>query len=61
MLNIVFAGSPELSLISLPLLVYHPTQILIGGLLVPTVRTWLNSKETKRSPLLMQRTVPVSV
>eukprot|EP00045_Choanoeca_perplexa_P007563 m.69396 g.69396 ORF g.69396 m.69396 type:complete len:403 (+) comp14123_c0_seq1:736-1944(+) len=61
MLNIVFAGSPELSLISLPLLVYHPTQILIGGLLVPTVRGWLNSKDVKRSPMLMQRTVPVSV
>eukprot|EP00730_Choanoeca_flexa_P006482 TRINITY_DN12161_c1_g2_i3.p1 TRINITY_DN12161_c1_g2~~TRINITY_DN12161_c1_g2_i3.p1 ORF type:complete len:380 (+),score=47.51 TRINITY_DN12161_c1_g2_i3:65-1204(+) len=61
MLNIVFAGSPELSLISLPLLVYHPTQILLGGLLVPTVRSWLTKADIKRSPMVRQKTVPVAM
>jgi hypothetical protein len=30
MINIVFNGSSQLSLIALPLLVCHPTQILLG-------------------------------
>ncbi|EDQ92068.1 uncharacterized protein MONBRDRAFT_14393 [Monosiga brevicollis MX1] len=47
-LNIVFAGSPQLSLVSLPLLVYHPTQILLGGILVPAVRSWLYARDRKK-------------
>ncbi|XP_035682414.1 sodium/bile acid cotransporter 7-A-like [Branchiostoma floridae] len=41
MLKIVFAGYEHLSVISIPLLVYHPTQILLGGVLVSPVRTWM--------------------
>ncbi|XP_041455624.1 sodium/bile acid cotransporter 7-B-like isoform X2 [Lytechinus variegatus] len=41
MLKIVFAGYDHLSLISIPLLVYHPTQILLGGVLVEYVRNWM--------------------
>ena len=41
MLKIVFAGYKYLSLISIPLLIYHPTQILLGGLLVPCVKQWM--------------------
>lgn len=41
MLKIVFNGHPALTLISVPLLVYHPTQILLGGVLVPWVRRWM--------------------
>jgi len=40
-IKIIFADSPSLSLITIPLLVYHPTQILLGGLLVPSVRNWM--------------------
>ena len=41
MAKIVFEGDPELPLISLPLLIWHPTQILLGGLLVPSVTVWI--------------------
>ncbi|XP_053400296.1 sodium/bile acid cotransporter 7-like isoform X2 [Mercenaria mercenaria] len=40
-IKIIFADSPSLSLITIPLLVYHPTQILLGGLLVPYIRGWM--------------------
>jgi sodium/bile acid cotransporter 7 len=43
MLKIVFAGDPGLSIISIPLLVYHPTQILLGALLVPFLQSWVCS------------------
>eukprot|EP00049_Salpingoeca_infusionum_P026135 m.23948 g.23948 ORF g.23948 m.23948 type:complete len:363 (+) comp8547_c1_seq1:250-1338(+) len=42
MMNIVFANSTHLSLLSVPLLVYHPTQIFLGSVLVPTVKGWLD-------------------
>merc|ERR1711990_472071 len=41
MLRIIYAGSDHLSLLSIPLLCYHPTQILLGGLLVPRVNQWM--------------------
>eukprot|EP00055_Hartaetosiga_balthica_P006793 m.22178 g.22178 ORF g.22178 m.22178 type:complete len:358 (-) comp5429_c0_seq1:2205-3278(-) len=40
-LNIVFGGYKNLSLISVPILIYHPAQILLGGVLVPTVKAWV--------------------
>ena len=52
MLKIIYAGYPYLSVISIPLLMYHPTQILLGGLLVPVVRQWMVSVEKPQmSPL----------
>ena len=36
-MKIVFASSPYLSLITLPILMYHPIQIIVGGLLAPSV------------------------
>lgn len=42
-IKIIFADSPQLSLITIPLLVYHPAQILLGGLLVPYIRSWMIS------------------
>ena len=41
MLKIIYAGNSSLSLLSIPLLVYHPCQILLGGLLVPKVQAWM--------------------
>lgn len=43
MLKIIYNGSDHLSLLSIPLLCYHPTQILLGGCLVPSVTKWMNS------------------
>ncbi|EDO46325.1 predicted protein [Nematostella vectensis] len=48
MLKIVFAGYKYLSLISIPLLIYHPTQILLGGVLVPFVKSWMKSAQAKK-------------
>ncbi|XP_071489642.1 sodium/bile acid cotransporter 7-B-like [Diadema antillarum] len=48
MLKIVFAGYDHLSILSIPLLVYHPTQILLGGVLVDYVRNWMLSAEKSK-------------
>ncbi|XP_019711738.1 sodium/bile acid cotransporter 7 isoform X1 [Hippocampus comes] len=45
MLKIVFAGYKHLSLISVPLLIYHPAQILLGSVLVPTIRSWMTNRQ----------------
>lgn len=45
MLKIVFASHEHLSLISLPLLIYHPAQILLGSVLVPTIKSWMVSRQ----------------
>ncbi|CAB1345658.1 unnamed protein product, partial [Coregonus sp. 'balchen'] len=45
MLKIVFEGYEHLSLISVPLLIYHPAQILLGSILVPTIRGWMNGRQ----------------
>ncbi|XP_041358515.1 sodium/bile acid cotransporter 7-A-like isoform X2 [Gigantopelta aegis] len=47
-IKIIFGGYDGLSVITIPLLVYHPTQILLGGLLVPTIRSWLITAERFR-------------
>uniref|UniRef100_A0A7S3YZI6 Sodium/bile acid cotransporter n=1 Tax=Lotharella globosa TaxID=91324 RepID=A0A7S3YZI6_9EUKA len=39
--GIVFEGDPKLAVITIPLLVYHPMQILLGSLLVPTLKKWV--------------------
>ncbi|XP_028598962.2 sodium/bile acid cotransporter 7 isoform X2 [Podarcis muralis] len=45
MLKIVFEGYEHLSLISVPLLIYHPAQILLGSVLVPTIKSWMISRQ----------------
>ncbi|KAB0370219.1 hypothetical protein FD755_018181, partial [Muntiacus reevesi] len=50
MLKIVFAGHEYLSLISVPLLIYHPVQILLGSVLVPTIKSWMVSRQKQTRP-----------
>ncbi|XP_050504397.1 sodium/bile acid cotransporter 7-B-like isoform X1 [Diabrotica virgifera virgifera] len=50
-LRIMFHGYSHLSQISLPLLVYHPTQIILGGLVVPQLKDWMHSQRAKRPPV----------
>jgi len=45
MIKIIYVGSEYLSYLSIPLLIYHPTQMLIGGLLVPSLKSWMIQKE----------------
>ncbi|XP_072388187.1 sodium/bile acid cotransporter 7-B-like isoform X2 [Diabrotica undecimpunctata] len=47
-LRIMFHGYSHLSQISLPLLVYHPTQIILGGLVVPQLKDWMHSQRARR-------------
>jgi len=44
-MKIIYAGDPILPFISIPLLIYHPTQILLGSVLVPFVKSWLLSQD----------------
>lgn len=50
-LRIMFQGYMHLSQISLPLLVYHPTQIIIGGLLVMHLKDWVQLQKNRRPPV----------
>lgn len=44
LLNIMFgSGSKELSMLSIPLLIYHPVQIMLGSLFVPKLKEWMGS------------------
>ncbi|KAM4709818.1 sodium/bile acid cotransporter 7 isoform 2-T2 [Discoglossus pictus] len=58
MLKIVFAGYEHLSLISVPLLIYHPAQILLGSVLVPTIKSWMLSRQ-KALKLTRQPKMPL--
>ncbi|KDR15266.1 sodium/bile acid cotransporter 7-like isoform X2 [Zootermopsis nevadensis] len=51
MLRILYGGYAHLSTISLPLLVYHPTQIIMGGLLVAHLQDWMRSRRQSRTRL----------
>lgn len=50
-LRIMFHGYSHLSQISLPLLVYHPTQIILGGLVVSQIKDWMHTQRIKRPPV----------
>lgn len=41
LLRTLYSGYSHLSQISLPLLIYHPVQLILGGLLVPYGQQWL--------------------
>ena len=43
MLGIVFHGHPHLSALSIPLLIYHPMQIVLGSVLAPAMLAWVRS------------------
>lgn len=54
MLKIVFEGYEHLSLISVPLLIYHPSQILLGSILVPTIRNWMINRQKVHTHLFLR-------
>ncbi|XP_046384372.1 sodium/bile acid cotransporter 7-like isoform X2 [Ischnura elegans] len=49
MLRVLFGGYSHLAQISLPLLVYHPTQILLGGMLASQLGPWLRYTRSRRA------------
>lgn len=50
-LRIMFHGYSHLSQISLPLLVYHPAQIILGGLMTTQLKDWVHDRKHKRLPV----------
>merc|ERR1712079_103321 len=46
LLKIMYEGNPILSIISIPLLIYHPSQILLGSALVQSLQKWAGSIPT---------------
>ncbi|GAB5357477.1 hypothetical protein AAMO2058_000378200 [Amorphochlora amoebiformis] len=51
LLKILFGDSSEISIavISIPLLIYHPLQILLGSCLVAPLQRWMNSESSSTS------------
>ena len=45
MLNIIYHQDSSLPLFSVPLLIYHPTQILLGGFIAPYAKKWLHREK----------------
>ncbi|XP_044763891.1 sodium/bile acid cotransporter 7-B-like [Coccinella septempunctata] len=50
-LRIMFQGYSHLSQISLPLLVYHPTQIILGGMVVSQLKDWILLERGRKPPI----------
>ena len=44
MLQAMFEGNPKLGMYTLPLLVWHPLQLLIGTALAPRLATWVDKE-----------------
>ena len=40
LLAILFELNPDLGLLSLPIVLYHPVQLLVGGALAPRLQAW---------------------
>ena len=40
LINAIYEGNPSVGLYTLPLLVWHPTQLVIGSYLAPKLRQW---------------------
>ena len=49
LIKTVFAGSPDLASFCAPIMLLHPTQLLLGSLLVPHWQRWLSEKKSQRA------------
>ena len=56
-LKIMYQGDVMLPFFSIPLLIYHPTQILLGGALVPFVKSWMKRAPGAKTTGIMASTV----
>jgi hypothetical protein len=46
----LFANDPNLGLITLPLLIYHPTQLFSGSVMVPYIARWYKANPDPTLP-----------
>ncbi|KAK5672619.1 LRR receptor-like serine/threonine-protein kinase RGI2 [Batrachochytrium dendrobatidis] len=44
MINLLFTNRPDISLVLMPLLIYHPTQILLGSLCSSMLQSWVDAE-----------------
>ena len=47
LLNAMFENDSRLGLYTLPILIYHPAQLVLGSLLVPRLRAWAESERRR--------------
>jgi len=45
LINAIYEGNPNIGLYTLPLLIWHPMQLVIGTFLSPRLLAWVESKE----------------
>jgi len=45
LINAIYEGDPKIGLYTLPLLIWHPMQLVIGTILSPKLEAWVNSFE----------------
>ncbi|BFZ24076.1 hypothetical protein BsWGS_27116 [Bradybaena similaris] len=45
LIEIIFEGNPDMSIMSIPLLIYSPMQILLGSLTVAPFKMWLDNQK----------------
>jgi sodium/bile acid cotransporter 7 len=45
LINAIYEGDPKIGLYTLPLLIWHPMQLVIGTLLTPRLHAWVESFE----------------
>lgn len=61
LIQIIFGGRTDVGVISLPLLMYHPTQLIVGTLLVPKIERWLAKQPVAASTLGQSSSVGTGV
>ena len=47
MLNAIFESNPNVGLYTLPLLIWHPMQLVIGSALAPRIAKWVEREENR--------------
>ena len=47
LISTIFEGSPNLAAYSAPIMIMHPTQLILGSMLVPKFRTFIEGDEGK--------------
>jgi sodium/bile acid cotransporter 7 len=47
MINALYGNDPAIGLVTLPLLIWHPMQLIVGSYLSPKLVAWLNAEEKR--------------
>jgi sodium/bile acid cotransporter 7 len=49
LIKAIYSGDPKMGLYILPLLLWHPIQLLVGSALVPKLSQWVEKEELRIS------------